>query len=179
MVFGGLLWRRERLSVDLAGASSLPRAGCSDATPVASTYEGFLIGEGVRQSTSSCRMCVPPQALYLPNEDWSAWGTRAEGLSSSKPLAFNFDNHALSSAIAHQQSDGYPPSGHMGRLWPIFIVVLFYSEASSLVDPAGRAAHSDRLVAQNRHELQPSLEQGFFEQNHPVDKSGVPVDHRK
>ena len=28
MVFGGLLWRQERLSVDLAGASSLPRAGC-------------------------------------------------------------------------------------------------------------------------------------------------------
>jgi hypothetical protein len=137
MVFGGLLWLRERLSVDLAGASSLPRAGCcpstllaqvrylapdvvrrpcwrkfatscrmlsvdlagasslpragcSDATPVASTYEGFLIGEGVRPSTSSCRMCVPPQTLYLPNEDWSAWGKRAEGLSWSKPLAFNF-----------------------------------------------------------------------------------------
>jgi hypothetical protein len=81
---------RRMLSVDLAGASSLPRAGCSDATPVASTYEGFLIGEGVRPSTSSCRMCVPPQALYLPNEDWSAWGTRVEGLSWSKPLAFNF-----------------------------------------------------------------------------------------
>ena len=51
MVFGGLLWRRERLSVDLAGASSLPRAGCSDATPVASTYEGSQIGGSVCPST--------------------------------------------------------------------------------------------------------------------------------
>ena len=105
MVFGGLLWRRKRLSVDLAGASSLPRAGCSDATPVASTYEGFRIGEDARPSTSFYRMCVPAQALYLPSEDWSAYGTTAEGLSWSKPLAFNFDNHALSNAIAHQQSD--------------------------------------------------------------------------
>jgi hypothetical protein len=37
-----LLWRRERVSVDLTGAGSLARAGCSDPTPVASTYEGFL-----------------------------------------------------------------------------------------------------------------------------------------
>ena len=33
------------------GAGSLPRAGCSDAMPVASTYEGFQIAGSVCPST--------------------------------------------------------------------------------------------------------------------------------
>jgi hypothetical protein len=62
------------------GASSLARAGCSDATPVASMYEGFQIAGSVCPSTllAQVRYLVPD--LY--------------------PLAFNFDNYAQSSAKA-------------------------------------------------------------------------------
>ena len=62
------------------GASSLARAGCNDAMPVASMYEGFQIAGSVCQSTllAQVRYLVPD--LY--------------------PLAFNFDNYAQSSAKA-------------------------------------------------------------------------------
>ena len=47
------------------------------------------------------------------------------------------------------------------------------------LDSTDRIARSDRLVAHSRHKPQPGLKLDFFEQNRPVDKSGVPVDHRK
>jgi hypothetical protein len=78
--------RRKRLSVDLASASSLPRAGCSDAMPVASTYKGFRIGG------SACPSTLLAQVRYL--------------VPDVCPLAYNFNNHAQSSALAHQHADG-------------------------------------------------------------------------
>jgi hypothetical protein len=62
------------------GAPSLRHAGCSDAMPVASTYEGFQIVGSVCPST------LLAQVRYL--------------VPDLCPLAFNFDNHAQSSAKA-------------------------------------------------------------------------------
>ena len=54
-----------------------------------------------------------------------------------------------------------------------------FQEASSLLNSAGRVSHSDQPVARSLHELQPSLELDFFEQIHPIDKSGVQIDRQK
>jgi hypothetical protein len=76
------------------GAGSLARAGCSDAMPVASMYEGFQIAGSVCPST------LLAQVRYL--------------VPDVCPLDFNFDNHALQRI---NTQTGSPSSGHMGRLW--------------------------------------------------------------
>ena len=54
MFFGGLLWRQERLSVDLAGASSLPRAGCCPSTLLAQVR--YLVPDVAMRCQSRRRM---------------------------------------------------------------------------------------------------------------------------